>query len=337
MKFWDNVNLRLFIIKLAIFLAIGLGTSLMISVIFTQTAIFQNSLDIPNDFAVEAPNMRTAVINSLLFGLITFLIISRKKLKKIENFKFRPYQLLFALLAILTLVAHYAYKYLINTNLDYFMQNPEMWGWIKLLFLPTYALFLGLAVFGLQFTAYFLKRLKKEIIFFIIVSILFFATMLAFQGLWTVLSGTVSISLYYVFSWFGYEVSYFPYDIGFSLSAKGGPILGINGFSAIIGKPCSGIDSLLLFTALYSVMLVLDWKKMNKKLAILFFIIGAVGMFITNILRIFLLFLIGAHYSPKLAVGLFHTNLGWILFLVYFWVFWTVAQKIIYKQRRIQD
>jgi exosortase/archaeosortase family protein len=55
-------------------------------------------------------------------------------------------------------------------------------------------------------------------------------------------------------------------------------------------------------------------------------------MFITNILRIFLLFLIGAHYSPKLAVGLFHTNLGWILFIVYFGIFWIIAQRFIYKK-----
>jgi exosortase/archaeosortase family protein len=137
------------------------------------------------------------------------------------------------------------------------------------------------------------------------------------------------------------------------MSECGGPLIGIGTFSAIIGKPCSGIDSLLLFTALYSLMLILDWKRMNKAKAIAFF---AIGMFITNILRIFVLFLVGAHYSPKLVVGLFHlafspttfsgnhksdnprrsrdylyTNLGWILFIAYFAVFWIIAQRYIYR------
>ncbi len=73
-------------------------------------------------------------------------------------------------------------------------------------------------------------------------------------------------------------------------------------------------------------------KKLKIPLTIALFFIGALGMFLTNILRIFILFIVGAHISPDLAVGLFHTNVGWILFILYFFIFWYIASKFVYKK-----
>jgi len=106
----------------------------------------------------------------------------------------------------------------------------------------------------------------------------------------------------------------------------------LNNFRVIIGQPCSGIDSMLLFISLYLIIAIMDWKRINKKMAILLFFIGAVGMYLTNILRIFILFLVGIYISPKFAVGLFHTNIGWILFIIFFFIYWSIGSKFIYKK-----
>jgi exosortase/archaeosortase family protein len=119
-----------------------------------------------------------------------------------------------------------------------------------------------------------------------------------------------------------------------SMSEGGGPSLRLGEFSAIIGKPCSGIDSLLLFTSLFTLIFILDHKNLKKGLSIYFFFVGAIGMFITNALRILVLFLVGNYISAELAIGLFHTNVGWILFIAYFGLFWWIASKFVYKNQK---
>jgi exosortase/archaeosortase family protein len=78
--------------------------------------------------------------------------------------------------------------------------------------------------------------------------------------------------------------------------------------------------------------MVLDFKRLRKTWAIFLFFVGAVGMFLTNLLRIFLLFIVGVYISPSFAVGMFHTNVGWILFIIYFFIYWWIVSKVIYKK-----
>ena len=107
--------------------------------------------------------------------------------------------------------------------------------------------------------------------------------------------------------------------------------LGVNEFIVKIGKPCSGIDSMLLFTSLYALIIALDHKVLNKKTALLLFPIGLIGIFAFNIIRVYLLMLIGIHVSEDFAIGLFHQNVGWILFIIYFAIFYSLVRKKIYK------
>ena len=52
-----------------------------------------------------------------------------------------------------------------------------------------------------------------------------------------------------------------------------------------------------------------------------------------NVLRLLLLILVGVHISPELAVGIFHTNAAWVLFIVYFFFYYLIAQKYMYKKK----
>jgi exosortase/archaeosortase family protein len=111
-----------------------------------------------------------------------------------------------------------------------------------------------------------------------------------------------------------------------------GPILSAGGFTAQIGAPCSGIDSFLMFTALYIVIFALDRNKLKTGIYWLLFPIGLIGIFLFNILRLFLLYLVGIHISAKFAEGLFHQNIGWIIFIAYFILFWAISNRFIYKK-----
>ncbi len=126
-------------------------------------------------------------------------------------------------------------------------------------------------------------------------------------------------------------LSYFT-DVSIVLLPLGDPQLKLETFTANIGPPCSGIFSIVLFTAIFSFVYWLDHKKINGKKAMKFYIIGVIGAYLLNLLRVVALILIGAYWSPKIAVGAFHTNAGWILFAAYslgYWFF--VYPRIIRK------
>lgn len=113
------------------------------------------------------------------------------------------------------------------------------------------------------------------------------------------------------------------------------PTISAGNFSAVVGPPCTGITSLILFTGLFLFVLFLDWKKIDKKAAIWIYLVGIIGMLIVAFLRLYALFYIGANWSPKFALAGFHTNAGWLLFVVYFLVyFWFMYPKMLEKTSR---
>lgn len=330
-KFLKEPGFRQLIIKIIIFIGLGILLSLFISTVFRYTPFFKNYLDIPEDFSLSAPNTRVIFLNALLFGVVSFIIVSYKNLIKIPTFKFRKYQIIFMLLAVSMLFLHYLLKFLINQHTEYFLQATVFWGSIKILLTILFVVMLGISVFGLECIKYFLKKYRKGIILFVVLSIAFFFIMLLIQNLWTLFSGVVTKILFYVFSMFFDDVTYRPNTISLTMNGGGGPLLGINNFKAIVGKPCSGIDSFLLFTSLYALIVMLDYKRLKKIPSIVAFTIGIIGMFLINVMRIFLLFIIGAFIDRDFAIGMFHSNIGWILFIIYFFIFWSIASKYLYK------
>ncbi|MEM4710902.1 MAG: archaeosortase/exosortase family protein [Candidatus Woesearchaeota archaeon] len=329
---FGNKNFRLFVFKILLFIFLGIGINIFINVFFKYTYLFRTYLSIPQDFYLEAPNIRTIVLNALLFGVVAFIIRYYKKLLSIKYFKFQKHQWIFIFLSMFFLLGQYLFKYIVNRNTDFFLQAPVFWGIVKILINVLFVISLYFAIFGIPFTKYMFKTFRKEIFFFLLLSVAFFFLMLLVQNLWTYFSAAISKILFLIFSLFFDNVTYKPFVASFTMAEGGGPLLGINNFRAIVGKPCSGIDSFLLFTSLYALIFILDYKKLKKGLAVLFFFIGAIGMFLTNALRILLLFIIGAYYDPKFAVGMFHTNAGWVLFIIYFFIYWWIVSRFIYKK-----
>ncbi|MBW2969818.1 archaeosortase/exosortase family protein, partial [Candidatus Woesearchaeota archaeon] len=106
-------------------------------------------------------------------------------------------------------------------------------------------------------------------------------------------------------------------------------------FTATIGPPCTGITSLILFTGLFLFVVLLDWKKINKKTLLWIYPIGATGMFILAFIRLYVLFLVGANWSKEFAMKGFHNNASWIIFVLYFLIYFYITYpKMINKQNR---
>ena len=94
---------------------------------------------------------------------------------------------------------------------------------------------------------------------------------------------------------------------------------------AKIGWPCAGVHSLLLFTLITLVF----FKKttMQRERKIIFFLIGAAGTYLTNILRIASYFTISIHYGED-AGKLFHDSYGELYFIAWMLLYFIIIIAI---------
>lgn len=93
-------------------------------------------------------------------------------------------------------------------------------------------------------------------------------------------------------------------------------IIGIGGFKVNIAAACSGYEGVGLVTVFLAIYLWIfrSVLKFPNVLAILPIGVGAI--WILNSVRIAALVSLGAHVSPEVAVAGFHSQAGWIMFLL---------------------
>lgn len=96
----------------------------------------------------------------------------------------------------------------------------------------------------------------------------------------------------------------------------GASVIGIPPFVVEIAPTCSGIDGIGLVLLFQAVWLSLTRARVRFARALLVLVpAGVVAAFVANVLRISALILLGAAGHRDLALGAFHSKLGWILFL----------------------
>ena len=100
-----------------------------------------------------------------------------------------------------------------------------------------------------------------------------------------------------------------------SLTLDVDPTLQVNGFSVIIGPPCSGIESLSMYLGLFALLIVYDHENLDLRRSAIVFVLGEVLVYLLNIVRVSLIMIIGVR-NADLAVGMFHSNAGWVMFSV---------------------
>lgn len=188
---------------------------------------------------------------------------------------------------------------------------------LVLLLIP---LLLLVGIFGAKFLVTFVKQFARELKICLLLSIAFYLAIFQVWKLWPLFSNGVLNAVKFLLS------------LTFANVEFTEPLtLTVNDFSVSILQACSGLDSLFMFSALYAFIGILDHKKFQIKKLLAFYPIAALGMYLVNIARVYMLIVIGATISPELALRLFHTYAGMILFVIYFGLFWKLAYRRILK------
>lgn len=118
-----------------------------------------------------------------------------------------------------------------------------------------------------------------------------------------------------------------PFVAGLQFNPLPSPVLAGPGLDVVILFWCSGLQSIKLFQMVFVLMLVVDWRLLDRRRALLGYFAGLAFMLAANVLRITLLVIAGNNF-PQLAAH-YHVTAGWIFFalaiaiyigLVYGWL-----------------
>jgi len=203
------------------------------------------------------------------------------------------------------------------------------WRQATFLFKP-YLIFLGgiillIGIIGLKSSNHLFKKRKLELSAAAVLSIGFFGILQLSESIWQYLAiGALQIT-----NLIGFTIGL---DITTSFSVTSCQNLGLKELVLTVCRSSSGYESFSLFALLSLIILVTNWHEIQLKKALLLFIVGLAGTVIINGFRIFIMLVIGAFYSPELALGTVHTNLGWILFLSYSAAVWIFALNWLSKK-----
>ena len=304
-QFWDNKGLRFFVIRFVAFL-------LLIQFIVPNVIKF-----IARSFGLERLFSANYIYTSMFFLVIAvlFLVYCFPKLKKMDSYRQNwSVTAIFAYFA----VVFYAIMFYINymMNIIYVYMHTDFLIVLSFFFSLMGAISLLLAVFNLRFFSNF----KNEVVITGSVGLLFYVLTLIIRDNWHVFSETLVRIAAVILSLF-FPVSY---------ALNGDPTLVVQDFSATVGAACSGIDSLSMFVGVFVLLFFMDYNKINFKASPIVFVIGFLGMFLVSVIRITTLFYVGT-FNPPLAMGLFHENLGWVFFLVYFFIFMKLLYPVMLK------
>lgn len=328
-----DANVKSLIIRVCILVGILSLLGVLFKAYLGHTAFFLDNFRISAEYVkLSLATKEIEIINAVIFGIVCFILLIYQKLKNIKPLKFEKNQV-YAIIASLTLiVAYYWYKYLIHHNVEFFIQNVLLWDVVKIIIFFSFAITILMSTFGWNYLKYLYNKFSKELHISVGLTVCFFFLTWILQNLWLSFTSIIGKIMFWFFGLFYENISYIPFLSSPTMLEGGGPMLYLNGFSAIIGRPCAGIDSLLLYIAVFALIIILDYKKMKKWPTAIFFVVGAIGMFFVNIIRLLLLFIIGSTIDARFALGLFHTNIGWILFMIYFVVYWVIIRRYIYEK-----
>lgn len=313
-------NLKRFLMK-ALFV---IGLVILTRALF-QFPIEYFNWDIFDQSQVNRAFSKIDLLKVITLVAIFFGLFFKERISEITHPRFRALPFIgYMILAQVLVMAYYGIRALTNMH-----PVSEVMAWILWLGI---VVILGLAlasvviaVFQRRYVSDFTKAFRKEIIIAILASVILYNVLIAFQNQWLIFSRSIGYAIFWLLSPF-FDAVYYMGPIA--------PVLEVGDFGVAIGAPCSGIDSMLLFFAFFSALFALDYHRLRKISYGVLFVMGLGGVVVVNILRLYLLILVGIYISPRFAVGLFHTNAGWIFFVAYFLLYFLLIRRFIYKKAK---
>ncbi len=110
--------------------------------------------------------------------------------------------------------------------------------------------------------------------------------------------------------------------------------LGVNDFIVHISRQCSGYEGIGLVVIFTSFYLFMFKDELRFPQTLLLFPIGIVAIWCFNVIRIVLLIYIGDSFSEAIAIGGFHSQAGWIAFLIVIFGLLIIAHRLPFFSRR---
>lgn len=102
-------------------------------------------------------------------------------------------------------------------------------------------------------------------------------------------------------------------DVYVDASAR---VIGANGFKVNIAAACSGYEGIGLVLGFLCIYMFIFRKELRFPNVYIVLPIGAVAIWCLNSVRIAMLVSIGAHFSEDVAIAGFHSQAGWLMFLI---------------------
>ncbi|HML30117.1 MAG TPA: exosortase E/protease, VPEID-CTERM system [Hyphomicrobium sp.] len=105
-------------------------------------------------------------------------------------------------------------------------------------------------------------------------------------------------------------------------------VLGANDFSVRIFAACSGYEGMMLISGFLLGYILIFRRSLRFPNVLVLFPLAMAAIWLLNSVRIALLVFIGGNFSPDIALGGFHSQFGWISFLLIAITIMTVAQRL---------
>lgn len=105
-------------------------------------------------------------------------------------------------------------------------------------------------------------------------------------------------------------------------------VLGANSFSVRIFAACSGYEGMMLISVFLVGFMLIFRRSLRFPNVLVLFPLAMAAIWLLNSVRIALLVFIGGNLSPDIALGGFHSQFGWISFLLVAITIMTVAQRL---------
>jgi len=149
-----------------------------------------------------------------------------------------------------------------------------------------------------------LRRLSPSLAFGAVAGGLAAALGSASTMLWSTLGHYTLDSAAWALGVLTHDVIYYPDEL----------ILGTGDFVVRLAPVCSGFEGMGLIAALLTGYISIHRRELRFPQVLLVIPAGIAAVWIANVGRIAALILIGAHGSPEVATGGFHSKAGWVLF-----------------------
>ena len=179
-----------------------------------------------------------------------------------------------------------------------------------------------LIIYYLSFN--FLKKYKITLLYIFILSSLSIISLSIYDDLWPYFSRWAFNGLIFLFDFF---------KLNYSVEASSF-LVRLKGFYVGVGAACSGLTSL----STYYIMIwffVFSAQSLNlainKKKLLFYLLSGTVILYLLNILRIFLILLVGAYISQEIAIGIFHSTIGSFFFVIFLFIYVKYISKKMLK------